>query len=61
MKIKFENGEMRVTHPSGHVDHYRQSDIETQKTMIQDQIAEVQTAQNILDDHIIAIQNSLGA
>lgn len=61
MKIKFKNGEMIITHPSGHVDRYQQSDLDMQKAMVQDQIDELKSAQDVLTNYISEIQNSSGA
>lgn len=44
MNIEYKKGEMIVTHPSGHVDRYQQTDIDMQKATIQDQIDELKNA-----------------
>jgi len=60
MTIEFINGEMIITHPSGHVDRYQPADLDMQKVEIRDQIDELQNAQDVLTNYVSEIQSSLG-
>lgn len=60
MKIEYKNGEMIITHPSGHVDKYQRTDIEREKVSMQDQAAKIQDGIAALDGYISKIQTSIG-
>lgn len=61
MDITYNNGEMIVTHPSGHIDKYDQVDIEQRKAKVQKRIDERKELLVFYSEIIVAIQNSLGA
>ncbi len=61
MTIEHKNGEMIVTHPSGHVDKYSEADLISNRDQLQNQIADLNgqlIAQNLA---ISETQNSLGS
>ncbi len=60
METIYNNGEMIIKHPSGHIDKYDQFDIEQRKVTVQKRIDEHNELLVFYANIIAAIQNSLG-
>ena len=60
MKIDYKNGEMIVTHDSGHVDRYQRIDLEKQIFLLTREKSEAQQKIDQVNSDIQKIQSSIG-
>lgn len=61
MKTEYKQGEMIITHDTGHVDRYNRLDLERQRELLEQDRTETQNKIAVINSDISKINSSIGA